>query len=164
MELFVDSTFRAGKSVKAYACVVDVRRRDMVSYFRARKPELFYDLELQTLTFPKGVRTVACVAAEGREAQQNNYGETAAFLMALRIAKHFPGEVTHIHTDSELVYKYWSVGGPKPATAKTMDKTYKRHVDEMRLLRRELTQAKQCEFHHIDGKKNPADFGYHRGK
>lgn len=88
----------------------------------------------------------------------NNYGELAAFYIALKVAiKH---KYKKIAGDSELIIKWWSNGNYKKN--KLPEETVK--LIEKTIELRKYFESNGGQVYFISGDYNPADLGFHKKK
>src|SRR3989344_3325251 len=88
----------------AWGCVVDSEGNDLIP----GNKDLLSDLRLIDVVLPVGKRTVCISNFTDVKMQQNNGAELLAFIIGLRIASKSTKYKT-LYTDSDLIYKYWSV-------------------------------------------------------
>lgn len=161
MAIFVDGacnkhTVSEDGSIEAWATVVDEKGINLLSKY----PELCKDFNSKIVNTPKGEQTVIVAKFNDVAYQQNNGAELISLLVGLRIALSTKNYKV-INTDSELCYKWWSVGHVSTNSKRKMDSNKLFYINECARLRKEfeLTGGKIVK---ISGDDNLADIGYHK--
>jgi len=148
-ELCVDGHCIKGEGAKGYSRVTDQVGNPLLHFFDLSD---YKAVKVQT---PKGELDAVEVYSEDTPQQQINYAEITALHIGLRIALCLGVRV--INLDS-ITSNAWSEGRI-PSSIKDPQKL--KICEESTKLRREFKNLGGivCK---IDGKKNPADFGYHK--
>jgi ribonuclease HI len=132
---------------------VDETGTDLIPIYK----DLLKDMNLKTVSLPKGRRTVIVSKFNDVVSQQNNGAELLAMVASLRIAHYKKGVFDKIFSDSDLIVKWWSKRLDNKKRER-MDPKKVEYIVEMINLRKEY----EGEIVKIPGKVNLADLGYHK--
>ena len=122
MNIYTDAGMNRLTKDESWGCVVDENNKDLLK----ENLDLFKDFNICLEKLPKSERFVIKVKFNDVSSQQNNGGELLAFIAGLRIGiKH---NYKEIKIDSELIYKWWSIGTINSKTLKKMDPLKKKYI------------------------------------
>ena len=154
MSIYTDAGMNKLTKDESWGCVVDENNTDLLK----DNLDICKDLNICQEKLPKGERYVIKVKFNDVASQQNNGGELLAFVAGLRIS--LKNDYKEIKIDSDLLYKWWSVGRVNPKTLQKMDLLKKKFIDECVSLRKEF-ENRGGKVIKISGKDNKADLGFH---
>jgi ribonuclease HI len=158
--LYSDGAHNKETGTEAWGSVVDSNKKDILS----KHKDLFKDMQLKEIkALIKPIDRIACISCfNDVKQQQNNGAELLALVCALRIATSTEElEFVEIRLDSDVVFKWWSIGNIGKKTKKTMDPKKIAYIEECTQLRKKF-EEKGGKLTKIDGKDNLADLGYHK--
>ena len=139
-------------SEEAWGCVTNGQGKCIIGSYLS----LCLDMNVEEKVLPVGKRW--CIRAKFENVQQQNNGaELLALVVGLRIALTSP-HITTIHTDSDLLVKYWSKG---ICNQTTLDPKKLAYIVELTDLRNQF-EARSGAIMKIAGNINPADLGCHK--
>jgi len=156
--IYVDGGQNGLSGKDAWARVVDNLGNDLLDKYR----NLLSDMTLKDVNLPVAKCTVIVANFTDVKKNQNNGAELLALIAGLRIAQHMPS-VTKVATDSETVWKWWSVGHIGEKSKGHMDAKKMGYIQECATLRKAFEQQKGKFVVQIPGNNNPADLGFHKG-
>lgn len=153
--LYTDAGCNSHTGDEAWASVVNQNSQDMIEQHK----DLLSDFEIREVSLPVGNRHIIVAKFSDVQTQQNNGGELLGFCAGLRIA--LKQEFKQILIDSDLIYKYWSVGKISSSAREKMDVIKLKYINEVIELRKKFEMnggiiTKIC------GGENKADLGYHK--
>lgn len=158
--LYVDGGQNNLTGYDAWASVVDDQGNDMI----AKYSNLLQDMQLKDVNLGvAGNRRVIVVKFNDVKKNQNNGAELLALVAGLRIATQLPS-VKQIASDSQTIVDYWSKGHISEYSATKIDPNKKKYIEECANLRKGFENQSDRRVIKIDGDKNPADLGFHKGK
>lgn len=158
--IYVDGGQNGQTGDEAWGCVTDEKGTDLIPAHSERhgKGMTFRDV---TLPEPAGKRRAIVVKYAGVR-MQNNGAELLALVFALRFVLTCSPMPRAIHSDSSTVEEYWSKNRVRPETRQGMPAEKVAFIEECAALRKQYEAAGGA-IVKIEGKKNPADLGYHKG-
>jgi ribonuclease HI len=161
MIIYCDGACNKNTNNEGWGSVVDDENKDLLSLNK----KLLGDMKLEDKNLPKENRTIISCKFEDVKQQQNNGAELLSFVASLRIGiKNFQdSDINIIYTDSDLLYKWWSLGKINKKTLESMDSNKKLYLEECYRLRKEYEQ-RGGKIEKIKGDDNKADLGWHRKK
>ena len=167
-KLYVDGGMNTQTGNEAWGCVTFENGKCALS--KVSDQHVLDGLKIKEVELPVGIRRVI-VSKFGDVQQETNGAELLSMVAALSISVSTTKvSVTHIHTDSKLVYEYWS----NPEWVKAND-----HKLTKKILKGKMNPIKLDTIHRcaklraqyeemggkiikISGDDNPADLGYHK--
>lgn len=155
MSIYTDAGMNKLTGDESWGCVVNENNKDLLE----DNLELCKDLNICKEKLPKGDRFVIKVKFNDVASQQNNGGELLALLAGLRIS--LKSNYTEIKIDSDLLYKWWSIGRVNAKTLQKMDPLKKKYINECVTLRKEF-ESRGGKITKIPGNVNKADLGFHK--
>ncbi len=154
-KIYVDGACNKNTGDEAWGSVTDFYGNDLLE----DKQEFMTDMETKIEKLPVGTRRIIISKFNDVKTQQNNGAELLAMLVGLRMAMK-DSNIKVIHTDSQLVYEWWSTGHISPAKKKTMDPRKKAFIEECGKLRI-IFEKNGGKLVKIPGDTNPSDLGWH---
>jgi hypothetical protein len=146
--IYADGYCLVGPNSYGYARITDKNRNSLVHYFE--EP----DLVTTQITTPLGQVKCVQVRSEDTPQQQIQYAEITALYMALKVALML--KIPIVYTDS-ITANAWSSGR---INCKINDQRKLKMCTDTQILRKQYEQT-GFKILMIEGKNNPADFGYH---
>jgi DNA polymerase elongation subunit (family B)/ribonuclease HI len=153
--LYTDAGCNAQTGDEAWASVVNQNSQDMIEQHK----DLLSDFKIREVNLPVGNRHIIVAKFSDVQTQQNNGGELLGFCAGLRIA--LKQGFKQILIDSDLIYKYWSVGKISSSAREKMDAIKLKYINEVIDLRKKFETSGGV-ITKICGGENKADLGYHK--
>lgn len=163
--IFVDGGHGKYSGDEGWGRVTDDRGKDILCKFEDIDGAKTYGgIIYKDVVLPVGKSRILVSKFLDVKSQQNNGAELIAMVTGLKIAcilnKKFPGIITKICSDSELIVKWWSVNPLKKEKRKTMDPQKVKYVDALVVLRKQF-ESLGGTIEKISGDDNVSDLGYH---
>lgn len=162
--LYVDGGHGDYSGDEGWGRVTDYIGRDILGQFEnidGIKP--YEGIPFRDVILPVGYSRVLVAKFSDVEIKQHNGAEMLALITGLNIAcilnKKYPGIITKIYSDSDLMVKWWSIS-LKEKKRKTMDPNKVKYIDLMISLRKQFEKLGGT-IEKIDGDYNKADLGFH---
>ena len=154
MSIYTDAGMNKLTGTESWGCVVDENGKDLLE----NNLDLCQDFNISKKKLPRTERYVIKVKFNDVASQQNNGGELLALVAGLRIS--LEKGYKQIKIDSDLLFKWWSIGKVNPKTLQKMDLLKKKYIDECVSLRKEF-EKRGGQIIKISGNVNKADLGFH---
>jgi ribonuclease HI len=154
--IYTDAGMNKITGDEAWGCVVNENGFDLIE----TNLHLLKDMKISNKKLPCGYRFVIQSKFNDVSSQQNNGGELQALVAGLRIA--IQNGVKEVCTDSDLLYKWWSLGKVNGKTWNKMDILKQGFIQDLVDLRKNF-ESKGGNLVKISGNINKADLGLHRG-
>lgn len=152
--IYCDGSMNKYSGNAGWGSVVDSNGLDLITMYNNL---IEYDMSTLILSNSK---KVILSRFDDVKSQQNNGAELMALIAALRIALSV-SQVQEIATDSDLLFKYWSLGRVAAATREKMDPKKAERITECTRLRNEF-EKRGGKLIKVGGDENKADLGFHR--
>lgn len=162
--LHVDGGHGKYSGDEGWGRVTDDKGRDILVQFEDIDGIKPYDgIKYRDVILPIGKSRILVSKFSDVTSQQNNGAEMLALITGLNIAcilnKKYPGIITKICSDSDLMVKYWSIN-LKNEKRRTMDPNKVKFIDVMISLRKQFEKLGGT-IEKISGDDNSSDLGYH---
>ena len=155
MSIYTDAGMNKLTGTESWGCVVDENGKDLLEDHL----DLCKDFNISKEKLHRTERYVIKVKFNDVASQQNNGGELLALVVGLRIS--LKEGFKEIKIDSDLLFKWWSIGKVNPKTFQKMDLQKKKYIEECVSLRKEF-EKKGGQIIKISGNINKADLGFHK--
>lgn len=153
--IYTDAGMNKMTGDEAWGCVVNENGFDLIE----TNMHLLSDMKISNQKLVNGYRFVIHSKFNDVTSQQNNGGELLALVAGLRIALQI--NTKEVCTDSELLYKWWSLGKVNSKTWNKMDIIKRGFIQDLIDLRKSY-EEKGGKIVKISGNVNKADLGLHR--